>query len=184
MSEKKAKLSYVKDGAIASKTYEHEVDENGMAVLTDNIARIASEDNNEKFQNDLGNSMFVVTKSGKSNGVGVAYNGVTPFESLGSFKLFEGFDTVKNRYELKLQAKAKQIDLITVECKAGTSKTKVSKIQEQALALVPAAERKAVEHYLSLLQVAKKAVKAEKKEATSVTDEAPEMELDVLPSDL
>jgi hypothetical protein len=176
----KITVSYVQDNAVKSKTVQSFVDEAGLVILEANVKKIGSEENHVKFEQDLKNSKFCLTKAGKSLALGVAFNGKKIFET-SDFCLYEGYDKVTNRYDLKLKTKTKQIDLVTIACEAGKAKVKVSEKQEEVLKLMTPAESAAVLHYMFLLKETKKAEnKAEKESEPVVTV----VTLDSIPEEL
>jgi len=169
-------VNYVEGEQIKSKKYEADLTQGEFDMLSANLKVLCSEENFDKFSDDIENDSKVVqTKTGKSIGLLVAVNGRVIFETKPDFKLYETIEKIKDRYSPAMKSKAKIGDLITVKMEKGRVTVKIKDADEVALkTLTPEAQAYVLQFLATKAQIASDAKKAKKDaEATPVLDEVP-----------
>ena len=181
----KTKLNVVatkKDGSTTVKSVSYESEVTDRTVLDSNLKLVCSPDKQELYLHDVeNNSVFVVRKAGKALTPSVAYNPAIPFASRPDFKLFEGFDSLKVRYEPRLAKGYKAIDLVTKAVEASKAAAKKNSKDSEVIEQMKASgmsedEIKGAMEFLALRAKAKKKAPA-KAEAEQASTEGTEIEL-------
>jgi len=136
---------------IKAKSYEKVIDADGLAQLTKNLKLVCSEEKFNTYESDTeAGSLFVIVKVGKAYTPNVAFNPVSPFPALPSFKLFQGVESVKNRYEPSMKRTFKAIDLITKDVEMAQHRAKKAGVQEAVMAELSEEEQTVIAKFNAL----------------------------------